>query len=210
MTASNLDLRRLLLLAALGLFGCSSSSNLEVVRGGISNFGSGGGGCWFQTGGLYLKKDSPGVLFGMAKEPGGDRQLKYLVVFKHRATARTSVDSPARMSDGQKGKLWQVTMTDGVRLDGKKIELTLELEVDPVNKVVVHEEMTFAGQKIDLSKGRLFLADLRAEPVTWKQVQVALPANPPDPTQTKDVEQLAKRVLTELPKNSEEVRDFVK
>ena len=37
-----------------------------------------------------------------------------------------------------------------------------------------------------------------------------MPANTPDPTQTKEVRDLATRVLTELPTASNEVRDFLK
>lgn len=181
-------------------------SRLEMVRGGGITESNG---YWFQAGGLFLQKGSPGVLFGSAKAPDGDRELKYVVIFKHRATGGSSIESPSNISDQGMDRR-QITIADGVNIDGKGVRLTLEIEIDSTNNVVKREELTFDGKKIDLSRGRLFLVDLTGGTTTWEQVQVTLPGKPPDPTETKNALELSKRVLSEVPSNSTAVRDFLR
>ena len=121
-------------------------SRLEMVRGGGITESNG---YWFQAGGLFLQKGSPGVLFGSAKAPDGDRELKYVVIFKHRATGGSSIESPSNISDQGMDRR-QITIADGVSIDGKGVRLTLEIEIDSTNNVVKREELTFDGKKIDL------------------------------------------------------------
>jgi hypothetical protein len=194
------------LLVLLGVCGCSRVNDFEFVQGGNSSENDG---FWYQDGGLFLKNDSPGVMFGMAKTPAGEREFVYLVVFKHQATATSKFARTSNLTN-KAGKERLVTMTDGLGIGSQRIDLKLEIEIDSPTKTVKREHLTFDGKEIDLRKGRLFLVDLTPETAKWEQVQAKLPANLPDPIETKGVRELVKRVLDELPKESEAVRTFLK
>jgi hypothetical protein len=195
------------LLIVLVICGCSRQNDYEFVQGGnISEHD----GLWYQDGGLFVKEGSPGVMFGMmARKPGGERELAYLVIFEHQETATSKFARTSNVTDkGQKVRL--VTMTEGFGSGSQRIDLKLEVEIDSPTKTVKREHMTFDGKEIDLGKGRLFLVDLTPESPKWEQVKAKLPANPPDPTETAGVRELVKRIFDELPKESEAVRAFLK
>ena len=84
-----------MLLVTLGLIGCSRTPNFEMTS--RWKYVQSNNGCWFQCGGIFLKEASPGVLFGMAKELGGNRELIYLVIFKHRASAKSQVGTRSNL-----------------------------------------------------------------------------------------------------------------
>jgi len=195
------------LLIVLSLCGCSRVNDYEFVQGGNISENDG---FWYQDGGLFLKEGSPGVMFGMlARKPGGERELAYLVIFEHEGTATSKFARTSNVTD-KGGKERLVTMTEGLGNGSQKIDLKLEVEIDSPTKTVKREHLTFDGKEIDLDKGRLFLVDLRPETPKWEQVQAKLPANLPNPKETAGVRELVKRVLDELPKESEAVRDFLK
>jgi hypothetical protein len=197
------------LLIFLGLCGCSRVNDFEFVQGGGTSESDG---LWFQDGGLFFKNDSPGVMFGMARTPGGEREFVYLVVFKHQATATSKFARTSNMTDkaAKAGKERLVTMTDGLGIGSQRIDLKLEIEIDSPTKTVKRGHLTFDGKESDLRKGRLFLVDLTPETAKWEQVQAKLPTKLPDPIETKGVRELVKRVFDELPKESEAVRNFLK
>jgi hypothetical protein len=195
------------LLVLLGVCGCSRVNDYEFVQGGNISENDG---FWYQDGGLFLKEGSPGVMFGMmARKPGGERELAYLVIFEHQGTATSKCARTSNVTD-KGGKVRLVTMTEGLGNDSQRIDLKLEIEIDSPTKTVKREHLTFDGKEIDLDKGRLFLVDLRPETPKWEQVQAKLPANLPNPKETAGVRELARRVLDELPKESEAVRTFLK
>jgi hypothetical protein len=191
---------------SLLLISCNRTPVLEIVKSGVSGESDG---FWYQAEGLYLKENSPGVLFGMVKEPGKDRELKYLLVFKHRVTSKSKLNFAANASLGGRAKK-TLLIDDGLDIDGNGVKLKLTLEFDETKKVTDSEELLLNGEKIDLTKGRVFLGDLSGAPGKWEQVQVKLPANLPDPTETQAVRELANRILVELPGASEQIRNFLK
>ena len=194
------------LLVVLGLCGCAPVNDFEIVQGGSISESDG---FWFQDGGLFLTSGSPGVMFGMARKPGGEREFAYIAILQHRATATSKLDrsSDVNFTGGEKRS---VTMNDGIGIGGQRVDLKLVVEIDSRTKMVKREHLTFGGKEVDLGKGRLFLVDLRAETPKWEQVQAKLPTKLPDPTETKGVRELVKRVFDELPKESAEVREFLK
>jgi len=187
-------------LAVLG-FGQARAQELELRGASIEPDGF-----WFQAGGL-LKKDMSGVIFGMAKKPGGDRELTYVVLFKHRANAKSKLVTPGDVST-EKGRV--VTMTGGIEIDTKKIGLTLTIEIDRATKTMKSEGLVFAGKAIDLKKGRVFLVDLTIDEPKWQQVECKLPRKLAEPGVNVDVRELALRVSAELSKGSDAVREFLK
>jgi hypothetical protein len=195
------------LLMVLSLCGCVRVDyQIETVQGGDTSEGDG---FWFQAGGLFITKGSPGVMFGMTKKTGGGREFSYLVIFQHQSTATSKFDHTSNLTD-KGGKERLVTMTDALGIGGQRIDLKLEIDIDSPTKTMKREHLTLDGKEVDLGKGRLFLVDLTPEAPKWEQVQAKLPANLPDPKETTGERDLVKRVFDELPKESEAVRNFLK
>ena len=197
----------LLLLTALSAASCGPPSNEFTLPGSSAEIR----GFWFQAGGLCLTKDWPGVLFGMVKAPGRDRELTYLVIFQHHATAQSRVTSPAKIRHKLEADRHVVTVSDGIHVDGKGVDLSLEMALDLTKKTVSREEMTFAGQKLDLANGRLFLVDLTGETASWKQVLVALPTKLSDPSlQSVNIRNFSQGKVTQMITDSKQVGDFLR
>jgi hypothetical protein len=196
----------LILLAILSLLSCKPSLGLVIERGGVTAEADG---FWVQAGGLSLKDNVPGVLFGMASLPGGDRELRYVLLFKHRATADSKVTFPSNATLENRDKK-SALMDDGLEIDGNAVNLRLALEFDSKKNAIASESLSFNGEKVDLTKGRVFLVDLTAAPVKWEQAQMKLPAKLPDPKALSGAREVVNRILAELPHAPEQVRNFMK
>lgn len=146
----------------------------------------------------------------MTKKPGDDRELAYVVLFKHRANAKSEIVTLANASAKQSSKALVATITDGIEIDDKKIELALTIDIDCTTKTVKSERLVFAGKAIDLKKGRIFLVDFTTDKPKWQQVEAKLPAKLPEPRDKTDVREVVTRVLAELPKGSIAIREFLK
>lgn len=198
-----LSTRRMVIVVFLAALGFGQAPAQETVLRGASIEPDG---FWFQAGGLF-EKDTPGVIFGMTKKPGGDRELAYVVLFKHRANAKSKLVTPGDLST-EKGRV--VTMTGGIEIDDKKIGLTLTIEIDRATKTMKSEGLVFAGKAIDLKNGRVFLVDLTMDEPKWQQVESKLPGKLAEPGVNVDVREVALRVIAELPEQSEAIRKFLK
>ena len=197
----------LLPLIALSAASCGPPSNEFSRAGSTAEIR----GFWFQAGGLCVTKDWPGALFGMAKAPGHDRELSYLVIFQHHATARSKVTSEGKIRHKVEAGRHQITVSDGIHVDGTGIDIVLEMALDLTKKTLSSEEMTFAGQKVDLAKGRLFLVDLTGESVSWKQLPVVLPTKPSDPSlQSVNIRNFTQGMVTQMVTDSKEVGEFLR
>lgn len=197
---------RILVTVIFALVGFGDALALEIERGGAS---SSGDGFWFQAGGLSLRKGKPGVIFGMTQKPGGDRELAYVVLFKHRVMDKSRVVTSGRVNDSG-GKVRVVTMTDGIEIEDQKFDLTLTLEIGAEKTTVTSEKLAVAGKALDLQKGRVFLVDFTMKEMKWHQVNAKLPENLPDPSEIEDVRTVVKRVQTELANDSDAISKFLK
>jgi len=196
---------RILIVTFLAVVGFSQARAQELTLRGASvdldDF-------WFQAGGL-LKKDRPGVIFGVMKKPDSDRELAYVVLFKQRANAKSQFVTPGNVS-AQAKKVPVVTMTGGIEFDDAKIELTLTIEIDRATKAVKSEGLVFAGKTIDLKKGRVFLVDLTKGEPKWQHVEVKRLTKLPELMENADVQQVVTRIFAELPQESDAIREFLK
>ena len=146
-----------------------------MVGGGTAVSGDG----WrFTAGQIYLAKGKPGVLFGLREDPRGNRQLSYVVLFQHNVTDTSSVTRHPQGGltfDGQRA-----TLADGITMDGKGIEVELQIQLDASRRSVESAELTLNGQTIDESAGRLLLVDLTSNSVTYVQAKADFPRDLPD------------------------------
>ncbi len=73
----------------------------------------------FRTAGYSSPGDSPGMIFGMTKKPGGEREFAYLVLFKHPEISKfehvTDLTGP--------GKTGLITMADRFGYGNRRIDL---------------------------------------------------------------------------------------
>ncbi|MCS7468596.1 protein kinase [Stieleria sp. ICT_E10.1] len=184
----------------------SATDGFSIVSGGA---GSGGDGWYVSAGSTYLKQDEPGVLFGMCENPEGERSFSYVVLFRHEVEELTGVSSASNTGlqfDGE-----TASIRDGLTIDGKDIELDLEMQMDRHD--ITSTELVINGKPTDASQGRLFLVDLTSDGVTWNQVNVKFPQNLPAPEEvvgdTKLASKVARQITEQVANDNDQVRKFL-
>ncbi|MCA8986681.1 MAG: protein kinase, partial [Planctomycetaceae bacterium] len=180
--------------------------SISFVAGGAGIDGNG----WYVTSGnTYLKHDEPGVQFGMYEDPNGGRGFTYVILTSHAGSELAKVSSVSGADlifDGE-----TASMKDGLSIDGKGIELDLDLNVD--RSRITSSALSVNGEKIDPSRGNLFLVDLTSDQVQWNQVKVEYPADLPAPKEvvsdTQLVSDLARQLTEHLARENKKVREFL-
>jgi hypothetical protein len=171
-------------------------------------------GCRFTWSNQYEKENadgspSVGVYFGTGTPPRGPTELLYLVLCKH-APLKSSF--PA----GRRGMHWTgsggpVEIVDGPMVYGDAAKLSVRLDADASTGKLTWEECTLNEQKIELSRGRLFLVDLTVNPAQWQQVNVELPRDlPREEINGEIVRRVAEDDVPALRKKHSAVDDFFK
>lgn len=184
--------------------GCITAADFSMVGGGGSVFGNG---WWFSSGSTFLQPNEPGVLFGMQKTPGGNREFSYFVLFRHavKSTARHTKNADLSFTG------MVASMRDGITINGKSFEIALELEANKDTGTIRSRTLTINGKGVDPAKGTLFLVDLTSDIVSYKQIIATLPNDLPNPTaETATVTKLAREVTQKLKSENDSVREFFK
>ena len=145
-------------------------------------------GWWFQNGMVYLPQDGPGLLLGMHEGPSGHREVGYAVVFHHNATSESEIT--AAINSGTDYIAGVASVVDGIKINGKAIDLTMNLRLDQLGNDIVDTKMTFNGTDVDYNKGRLFVVDLTGDKVVWTQADMEFPNNVPSPRGLTEVKAL--------------------
>ncbi len=174
--------------------------------------GGGGGtsdGLGVQNGTMYIAVGKPGITFGLKQKPGSEPEMAYLVIFRHKVTDGAQVGGGSR-NQAVGGGTMRAEMTHDLELHGKMFTIAEELEFDPAAREFKKEAATINGQTVDMKAGRVFLVDFTGDKLTWKQVKAKLPTQLPDLKETDDIRKLVKQVMKELPRESSEVRQFLK
>ena len=143
----------------------------------------------------------------MQKTPGGNREFSYFAIFRHavKSTAQHTKNADLRFTG------MVASMRDGINIDGKSFELTLELEANKDTGMIRSRTLTINGNGVDPAKGRLFLVDLNSDIVSYKQIIATLPNDLPVPTaETAIVAKLARDVTRKLKSENDSVREFFK
>ncbi|MEM8666048.1 MAG: serine/threonine-protein kinase [Planctomycetota bacterium] len=196
--------RRLLLWLSMLMVGCFAFTYFAFFREQTEKplqVGGGGAvssdGWFFSSGQIYLQQNQPGVLFGMHENPSGDRELSYVVLFRHHAKDRSVISRPSRIGTSFDGQMAKVT--DGISIDGRAIEFSLSMQVDAKKMGIASTTLTIDGKAMDYNVGRLLLVDLTGKSVTYSQVNAKLPTDLPIPRNivedTDFVAELAKRLM---------------
>ncbi|MEM1067487.1 MAG: serine/threonine-protein kinase [Planctomycetota bacterium] len=196
--------RRLLLWLSMLMVGCFAFTYFAFFREQTEKplqVGGGGAvssdGWFFSSGQIYLQQNQPGVLFGMHENPSGDRELSYVVLFRHHANDRSVISRPSRIGTSFDGQMAKVT--DGISIDGRAIEFSLSMQVDAKKTGIASTTLTIDGKAMDYNVGRLLLVDLTGKSVTYSQVNAKLPTDLPIPRNivedTDFVAELAKRLM---------------
>jgi hypothetical protein len=192
-------------LAALALLGWASAARADdkasLVRGAA---GGDNGKMEVLAGGLALREGEVGGAFGTVQVGTGKRRFSYFAVIKHglNADTGTSTSEHARVGVGS-GESTQV-----VGVGDQKLTITYKVKLDARN-AVTKETLTVNGKEVDAAKGRVLVVDLTAQPPTWGQMKVALPAEVPDVSQPKAAAALVKRTLAELAKQNKPIRAVI-
>jgi hypothetical protein len=174
--------------------------------------GSLAAGCWFTSANGYFKENadgspSVGVFFGTVTPPGSPTEFLYLVLYKHALHKSSVGGEDSHMNTTSDG---HVEIVDGTSVDGVAAKLNARLDADPKTGKFTRQEYTFNEQKIDVSRGRLFLVDLTVSPAKWQQVNLELPRGLPGKIDRETVCRVAEEDLPALRKNHSEVDDFFK
>ncbi len=169
----------------------SKDSNFLAVTGGSSVSSDR---WWFSSGGTYLNNDEPGVLFGIYEDPTGNRDFTYVVLIRHNASDLANVSNANKAGLNFDGQV--ASMQDGITIDGKGIELDVEVQVD-ANRIK-STKMTINGNVVDASQGRLLLVDLTSDVMTWKQVHAAFPTELPDRNKLSESTETISRLAKQL------------
>jgi hypothetical protein len=177
---------------------------------------SGGGslaaGCWFTSSNGYLKDNadgspSVGVFFGTVTPPDRPTEILYLVLYKHAPRKSSSRGVGNHLNTISSG---HVEIIDGLTVDGVAAKLSAQLDADPRTGKLTRQEYKLNEQKIDMSRGRLFLVDLTVNPAKWQQVNVELPRGLPREIDRETVRRVAEDDVPALRKKHREVDDFFK
>jgi hypothetical protein len=155
---------------------------------------------------LWLRRDSPGVAFGMSRGAVTPWAYSYLLLIKgDPRRERLAGHNSTCSSDGQ-------TATGGghVEINGVRADVAYSLRIGPQGKQDLVEGITINGKAFDLGQGRVFLVDLSGGPARVRQVNTDLPRPAVTPKTPKEVDRLAREHLKRLRKQSAAVRVFLK
>jgi hypothetical protein len=156
------------------------------------------------TGGLALREGEVGGAFGTVQVGAGKRHFAYFAVVKHglNGDVGTSTSEQARV-DRTSGESTQV-----VGVGDRKLTIVYRVKLN-ARKDVQKETLTVNGKEVDAAKGRVLVVDLTAQPPTWGQLKVELPAQVPDVSQPKSAAALVKGTLAELAKKNKPIRSII-
>jgi hypothetical protein len=156
------------------------------------------------AGGLALREGEVGGAFGTVQLGTGKRRFSYFAVIKHglNGDTGTSTSEQARVGVGS-GESTQV-----IGIGDRKVTIAYRVKLDG-RKTVSKETLTVNGKEVDAAKGRVLVVDLTAQPPTWGQMKVALPAQVPDVSEPKAAAALVKRTLAELAKQNKPLRAVI-
>jgi hypothetical protein len=184
----------------LGLLGCDRPSHIH--GGGVSGQS---GSLWVSGGHQRVVEGEPGVVFGMVKAGEGNRRFAYFLVFKHDFPHSVYSGVASARSDGRHASVQQ-----DLQLGSTKVGFSYEAELADDERSLV-ERLVANGREYNISNGRTFLIDFLMTDLKIQQVDVPLPTDVPDTTESPvEIAQFAKETLDQQVRVSESVKQFVK
>ena len=156
------------------------------------------------AGGLVAREREAGVAFGSVRLARGKRAPAYVLILDHRLGGEGKSEfADSASADENKAEAKQT-----ITIDGHTLELEYRLALEPRTRKLVKESLTLNDKAIDLTRGRVFLVDLRSSPPRWEQVKVELPAEVDAATAKKSASTLAATLLAHLRGKDRRVKEF--
>ncbi len=156
-----------------------------------------------QAGAIVLREGEPGSAFATVQAGAGKRQLAYFLVLKHRWPGEGKTES----NEDVTAEALTGTAKHALTIDGKALPLVYTITLDAKSKKPKAETFTVGGKAVDLSKGRVLLVDMTADPPKFEQRKLDLPGEVADLSTNKAAAALAKEALDALLKDKK-VKEF--
>lgn len=187
--------------AILCLVGCSKPPGKTVISGG----GAISGDFSISSANLVVvEPQQPAVAWNMVQPPGEGRRIAYFMILKYPPQGGSSQGYSGDVSnDGRTGR-----SAGTITINGKDLSFDYRATIE-TGKGLKEELLSIKGIDQPLEKGRVFLIDLTADPISVVQHDLKLPKDVPDASSATDAEALAKSTLAELEKSSA-VSEFIK
>lgn len=134
------------------------------------------------SGNVFLVSGKPAVLFGTVKKPGAQEELTCVLVFRRLPTGLSPGPSGLPFHDvslGSTGEQQGSRLTYRSRhtftINGKRIDVTYEVELNETKSAVTREVLTAGGERKELAAGRVLLVNLDGESPAYKQERLVKP-----------------------------------
>jgi hypothetical protein len=149
-------------------------------------------------------ENHPGILFAFVTKPNRPKALTYCVVFNHDfpAAAFNSMKTSST-SDGT-----NAGTSHTIRAFGATCNVEYQVTLADDGETVAEETTFVGGNSYDPSQGKLFLIDMKSNPVAVTQVDLDLPSAIPDMQEVEAAEKFGLDTLKGLREASETVDAF--
>ena len=157
----------------------------------------------------YVVAGQPGFLYGGVQDDAGKWKLNYLILVKHHATAKSSVDhrdpEPTVSSDSSDGVERRLNFKQRLRIDDVTLDYSYRSRIDLATNVLSNEQFTVQGKPMQVKRGRIFMIDMTVAPIHCQQVNVDLPTSEIDFVngQPNQIEEMTKQWMSDLINSSE-------
>lgn len=153
------------------------------------------------NGNVVQKENQPGIALAFVTKPSESKDFAYFVVFSH---------------DFPNGGMHTQSSSDGltartehtIEAFGSECNVEYLVKLTRDGAMVSTETISIAGETYDVSKGKLFLVDMKVTPATVVQINIDLPSAIPDLKETQAVEKFGEETLDELRKANMTVDEF--
>jgi hypothetical protein len=179
------------------------------MRGGRSSIGDFG----ISSGNLFLVSGKPAVLFGTVTKPGAQEQLTCVLVFRRFPPGLSLGPLGLPFDDvsfGSTGEGRKYRSRHALTLNGKRIDVSYEVELNETYSAVTREALTAGGERKELAAGRVFLVNLDGESPAYKQKSLNQSPSVTPLGGPADVERLAEAILKDLETQDEETKAFLR
>ena len=154
------------------------------------------------TGGIVVREGEAGVAFGSVRMARGKRIPAYVLILDHRLGG----EGKSRFDDSASAEDDKAEAKQTITIDGHTLALVYRVALEARKPAV--ESLTLEGKVIDLSRGRVFLVDMKSSPPRWEQRKVELPAEVDAATSKKAASALAAKLLAHLRDKDRRVKEF--
>ena len=168
-----------------------------LIAEGVAN----SNGLEVNSGNVVVKTGRPGVAFACVTTPGQSKTFAYFLIFNH--------DFPKALVTSQGTSDGSIAKTNHtISAFGHRCEAEYRVTLRPGQQAVASVETRVGGVRYDLTKGKVFLLEMKNAKPSVTQLNIELPTKLPRLDRTSDVEKFAERTLKRLREANEAVNAF--